>query len=99
MSIVISNKEPTMCNAGTLHLPLRSISIIAVQAPTELNTQDIYQLNASVYLPSGIIPLAVNYRIHHKCQYWSSILIFNTAYDAVHVPRKTMRDTVYQKEH
>ena len=58
-STVSSNTEPIICNAGILHLPLRSISVIALQAPIELNTQHIYQLNTSDDLPSGLIPQVV----------------------------------------
>ena len=67
---------PIVENAGALQLPLRSISVTAIQAPTELNTQHIYQLNASDDLPLGLILLAVNQRIHHK--YTELLNIFTT---------------------
>ena len=82
--------EPTVQNAGALELPSRSISVIAVQAPTELNTQHIYQLNASDDLLSGIIPLAVNHRIHEKYQKMLEIFLLNTEHDTIHILRKTI---------
>ena len=43
-------------------LPARSISLISVQAPTELNTKHPYQLDVTDDYPSGIIPLAVDHK-------------------------------------
>ena len=86
--------EPIICNAGAIQKPLRSISIIAVQAPTELNTHHIYQLSTSDDLPSGLILLAVYDRIHHKYPNLLSIPLLNTAYDTVHVLRKTVLGTL-----
>ena len=34
--------EPIVQNSGALTLPPRSISVISVQAPTELNTKHLY---------------------------------------------------------
>ena len=94
-STELSNMELIIHNAGALHLPLRSISIIPVQAPTKLNTQHIYQLNTSDDLPSTLIPLAADHRIHHKHPKLLSISILNTAYDTVHIPGTTMTGTLY----
>ena len=47
-------------------LPARSISVISVQVPTELNTKHLYQMGVTDDLPSGIIPLAVDHKINHK---------------------------------
>ena len=80
--------EPIIQNTGALQLPLRSISVIEVQAPTEINAQHIYQLNPSDDLLSDIIALAVNHKIHHKYPRLLNISLHNTEYDRVHIPRK-----------
>ena len=90
--------ETIIQNAGALQLPLRSISVIAVQAPTELNTKHIYQLNASGDLLSGIIPFAVDHRIHYKYPKLLNLPLLNTEFDTVHVPRKTMLGTLHPIE-
>ena len=94
-STASSKTEPIIWNAGAL-LALRSISVIAVQAPTKLNTKHIHQLNATDDLPSGVIPLAVDHRIHHKYPKLLNIPLLNRDYDTVHVPRKTMLGTLHQ---
>ena len=76
--------EPILQNAGALQLPWRSIFVIAVQAPTEQNTQCIYQLNTSDDLPSGLICLAVNQRIHHKYPTLLNIPLLNREFDTIH---------------
>ena len=43
-------------NAGAYVLLSRSILVITVQTPTELNIQYLYALNVSDDLPSGLIP-------------------------------------------
>ena len=86
--------EPIIQNAA-LQLPPGSICVIAVQAPTELNTKHIYQLNASDDLPSGIIPLAVNHWIHHKYPRLLNITLLNTEYDTAHVSTKTVSETLH----
>ena len=87
-SIASSKTEPIIQNVRTLQLPPRSILVIAVQSLTELNTKHIYQLKASDDLPSGLISLAVNHRIHDKYQKLLNIPQLNTDYDTVHIPRK-----------
>ena len=67
-----------------------NISVIAVQTVNELNTKHIYQLSVSEDLLSGIIPLAVNYRIDHKYQKLLNIPLLSTGYNAVLVPRRTV---------
>ena len=59
-----------------------------VQTPIELNTKDIYQLNASDDILSGIILLAVKNRIHHEYPKLLKIPLLNTKYDRVQVPGK-----------
>ena len=54
-----------------LQLPLRSISVIAVQAPTELNTKHIYQLNVILY--SFGIDSNIKYSTKHKNSKYSGI--------------------------
>ena len=85
-----SKQEPIIKNAGALQLPPGSISVMAVQAPSELNTKYIYQLNTTDDLPSGIIPLAFNRRIDHKYPKLLNIPLLNTEYNAVHIPRKNL---------
>ena len=75
--------EPLIQNARALKLPPRSICIIAVQAPSELNTKYIYQLNATDDLLSGIIPLAVNHTIDHKFPQLMNIPLLNIEYAAI----------------
>ena len=82
--------EPIIHNAGTLHLPLRSIPIIAVHAPTELSTQHIHQLNTSDDLLSGLIPLAMDHRNHQKYLKMLNIPLLITAYDTVYISRKSI---------
>ena len=85
-----TNTEPIIHNAGTFYLQPRNISVVSVQAPTELNTQHIYALDYSEDLPLSLIPLVVDHKIHHKYPKLPSIPILNTAYDRVHVPRATV---------
>ena len=61
-----AESKPIICIAGALYLQPRSISLIMVQTPVELDTEDIYTLNASDNLPSGIFPLAVDFKNDHK---------------------------------
>ena len=42
-----SNTEPIVQNRGTHKIPPGNISVISVQAPTELKTKHIYHLNAT----------------------------------------------------
>ena len=62
---------------GALQLPPRSISVIAVQAPTELNTKHL-PTNASDDQPLGIIPIAVTHRLLHKYPNLLKITLPNT---------------------
>ena len=91
-STASSDTKPIIYSAGAIHLQLRYISVITVQALTELNTQHMDDL-----LP-GLIPLAVDHRIHHKYPKLLSIPILNTAYDAVYITRTTMIGTLYPIE-
>ena len=77
---------------------MKSISVITLQASTELNTQHIYKLNTIDDLQSGFIPLAVDHRTHQKYQNLLSIPILNTEYDAVFIPRTTVIGTVHPLE-
>ena len=43
-SIPSSNAEPITFNSGSVMLPPRSVSLISVKAPTELNTRHLCQL-------------------------------------------------------
>ena len=42
--------KPIIHNVGAFYLQPRSIPVITVQMPTELNTQHIYALDTSNYL-------------------------------------------------
>ena len=55
--------KPKVWNAGAFYLQLRGVSVITVQAPTELKSHYICELFASDDLPLHLIPLAVNHRI------------------------------------
>ena len=46
-----TDRKPIIHNAGASNLQPRSISVITVQTPIELNTQHIYALDASNDLP------------------------------------------------
>ena len=87
--------KPITHNAGALHLQLRNMSVITIQAPSELNIQHIYQLNTSDFLPSGLIRLAVDHRIHQKYPKLLSVPIHNTVNDTVHFQRTTVPGTLY----
>ena len=87
---IIIKTKPIIQNAGVLQIPPKSISILPVQVPTELNTKHIYQLNASNDQPSSIITLAVDHSMHHKYAKLLNIPLPNTKYDTFHIPRKTM---------
>ena len=63
-----------------------------------MNKQHIYQLNAGDDLLSGLIPLAVDHRIHHKYPKLLSVPLLNTAYDTVYIPRKTVIGTSHPLE-
>ena len=82
--------EPIVWNAGALKLPPRNISKISVQAPTELNTKHIYHINSADDLPTGIIPLAVDYKIDNKYPKLLKIPLLNTEHGTIHVLRKTI---------
>ena len=79
-------------------LPLGNMSAIAVEAQTELNTKDIYQLNATDDLPSGIIHLVDDHRIDQKYPKLKNISLLNTEYDAVYIQRKTVIGKLKPKE-
>ena len=88
-STASSSLEPIVGNAGELTLPTRGISIILVEAPTELNTNHLYQLNAIADLLSGIASLAVDHRIDHMYSYLLKISLLNMEHDTIHISRKT----------
>ena len=81
---------PISHNARTFYLQPRSISVLIVQAPTELNTQHIYALNASGNPPSGLIPLAVDNKIKHKYPNALNIPIHNTEFGRICIARATV---------
>ena len=89
-STASSNTESVVQNSGAFMLPPKSISIISVQAPNNLNTRHLYQLDATDDLPSGIIPLAVDHNIDHKYPKLLKIPLLNTEHSTVHIPRKTV---------
>ena len=78
--------KPIVWNAGALYLQPRDLWIIAVQAPTEIKPQYIYELNTNDDLQSDLIPLAVDHRINHKCPKLSNIPILSMA----HIPKSTI---------
>ena len=71
-------------------LPPRSVSVISVKAPTELNTRHLYQLDATDNLAPDIIPLEVDHKIDHKYPKLLGIPLLNTENNAVQIPRKTI---------
>ena len=64
--------------------------MISVQAPTELDTKHLYQLDATDDLPSGIIPLAVDHKIDHMYPKLLKIPLFNTEHNTADILRKTV---------
>ena len=88
-STASSNTEPIVQNAGAFTLPPRSISVISIQAATELKTKHLYQLDTVDDLPLGIIPLAMNHKID-KYPKLMKVPLLNTEQDTVHIPRKTV---------
>ena len=64
-----------------MYLQPGNISIITVQTLTELNHQHTYKLSASNDFLLGIIPLAVDHKIDHKCP---------NAYNRVYIQRSTI---------
>ena len=82
--------RPIVWNSGALTLPPRSISVISVQSPTDIGTKHLYQLDAADDLPSGIIPLAVGHKIHHKQPKLFKIPLINTQHSSVCNLRKTI---------
>ena len=85
-----SNTKSIIQNSGSFILPTRSISVISVQAPTELNTRHLYQLDVTGDLPPGIIPLAVICKIDHKYPKLLQIPLLNTEHNSVHILGKTI---------
>ena len=79
--------KPIAQKAGALILTSRCITVISVQAPIELNTKYINQLDAVDDLPSGIIPLAVDHKIDHKYPKLLRTSLLNTEYDTIYIPR------------
>ena len=71
-------------------LPDRSVSVISVKAPIELNTRHLYQLDATDNLLSGIIPLAVDHKTGHKYPKLPFILLLNMEQRTVQIWRKTV---------
>ena len=80
-----TDSKPITCNVGAFYLQPRSISVIMIQTPTDLNTQCIYALNTS---------LAVYHKINHKYPKSLSIPILNTTYNRVCIPRATVFSTL-----
>ena len=66
-------------------LPARSISVISVQAPTELNTKISTNW---MLLPSGVIPLAGDHKINNK--HLKLLKILNTEHNTVQISRRTI---------
>ena len=89
-------KGPIVQNSGALTLPPRSILVISVQAPMELNIKHLYQLDAIDDLPSGIIPLSVDHKIGHKYPKLLKIPLLNTEHNIVHIPRNTITGKLNQ---
>ena len=58
--------KPIIGNSGTFYPQSRSVSVITIQAPTDLNPKHIYKLSTSDNLPDGLIPLAVDHKVDHK---------------------------------
>ena len=75
-NIALTITKPMDLNAGTFCLHPRGISIITVQAPTELHLRTYYKLRPSNDLPSELIPLAVDHKINHK---YTKLLMWHTA--------------------
>ena len=86
--------KPIIQNAGAFHLQPKCVSIITVQAPTELKPQHIYELSTSDDLSDGLIPLAVNHKVNHKNPKLLNIHVLNTLYNRVYVPRSTTFGTL-----
>ena len=84
--------EPIVQNSGTFALPPRSISVISAQAPTELDTKHLYQLDATD-LTSGIIPLVMDHEIDHKYLKLLKIPLLSREHLVVHIP-KTVIDNL-----
>ena len=82
-SMPSTDSKQIIHNAGAFYLPPRSILVVNIQTPTELDTQHIYTLDTSDDLPLGLIPLAVDHKINHIYPKLLSIPILNTAYDRV----------------
>ena len=55
-----------------------------VQTLTELDTQQIYTLDARDDLPLGLIPLVVDHKTDHKYPQLLCVPILNTVYDSLH---------------
>ena len=79
--------KPMFLNTEACYLKPRSVSIITVQAPTELKPQNIYKLTTSEDLLGWLIPLAAEHKVNHKYPKLLSICVLNTSYDRVYVPR------------
>ena len=67
------------------------MSIITVQASTELKSQPIYELNTNHNLPDGLIPLLVDLKVNHKLL---NIPVLNTSYNRVYIPRSIVFRTL-----
>ena len=94
----IQHSKPIICKTGTYYLQPGSISVIMVQTPIELDTQHIYDLNASNDLPLGVIFLVVDDKIDHKYPKSLRIPILKTPYDRVYISRATVTSILNPSE-
>ena len=65
----------------------RSVSVISVKAPTQLNTRHLYQLDTTDKLPLGIIPMALDHKINHKYPKLLRIPLLSTENNTVQIPK------------
>ena len=82
-SMTSAESKPIICNGGMLFLKPRSISVITVQAPTQLDTHHIYTFYISEDLSLGVIPLAVEHKIKHIYPKSLGTAILSIAYNKV----------------
>ena len=76
-SIALKVTKPIIWNAGAFYLQSRSVSVITIQAPRELDPQHIYELTFSDDLPYGLISLSVDHKVKYEYPKLLSIPVLN----------------------
>ena len=90
---VILQLAKTKCQCNIQH---RSITLITVKAPPNLNNNSIYKIQFNRKLPSVIIPLSVTHNLNHRQPGKLLIPLLNIANKEVKLPKNTILGSINQ---